>query len=79
MKSIIGFIVFVLIVVVLLFSISGKKYPRIPDDASHKAITETAACMECHGQGKQYQMKPSHPPKVECFKCHKAKRVRSAK
>ena len=71
-----GFIIFVLVVLALFFSISGRKYPQIPADDKHKGIIDTLACIECHGPGKQYQRKPSHPPKTECFKCHKHKRVK---
>ncbi len=59
MKSTIGFIIFVLLTVGLLFSISGKRYPRIPADAIHKdiAVNNIAACMECHGAGKKDAVK----------------------
>ncbi len=78
MKSTIWFIIFVLLIVGLLFSISGKRYPRIPDDVIHKdiAFNNTAACLECHGAGKKNALKNTHPPKFECFKCHKARRIR---
>ncbi|MBI4690090.1 MAG: hypothetical protein HY754_07460 [Nitrospirae bacterium] len=71
MKSIVSFIIFVLVVVGLLYSVSGRRYPRIPDNDLHSGITDTVPCMECHGSGKQYEMKKTHPPKYECFKCHK--------
>jgi hypothetical protein len=72
-KSAIGFIVFVLIVIGLLFTFSMKEFPLIPDDAFHRGIQDAAVCMECHGPGKRYEMKKTHPPKFECFKCHKKK------
>ena len=77
MKSTIGFIIFVLLTVGLLFSISGKRYPRIPADVIHRdiAVNNNAACLECHGAGKKYAVKNTHPPKFECFDCHKARRV----
>ncbi|MGD0283783.1 MAG: hypothetical protein ABSB95_15655 [Dissulfurispiraceae bacterium] len=78
MKSTIGFIIFVLVTVGLLFSISGKRYPRIPDDIIHRNVqlNSTAPCMECHGAGRNAALKETHPPKFECFKCHKSRRVR---
>lgn len=76
MKSTISFIIFVLVVLGLLYSISGKKYSHVPDDAAHKGITDYALCMGCHGPGKQAPLKDTHPPKYECFKCHKTKRIR---
>ena len=45
----------------------------LPGDKVH-SITEISECSTCHGPGKQYQLKPSHPPKFECFKCHKLKK-----
>lgn len=77
MKSTIVFIVFVLAVSGFLFLISGKKYQQMPPDSNHIGATDTALCMSCHGQGKQYALKPVHPPKFECFKCHKQKRPKN--
>jgi hypothetical protein len=70
MKSIIGFLLFAAVVVGLLLLFPGKQYPRIPADEFHRAGQDVAACMNCHGQGKRYAMKKTHPPKFECFKCH---------
>jgi len=63
-------VVFVLIVVGVLVFFPGKKYPVIPGDEAHRAAGDEKACMECHGRGKEYALKDSHPPKFECFKCH---------
>jgi uncharacterized paraquat-inducible protein A len=73
MKSTLIFIVFVLIVIGFLCTVSGKRVPPplIPADAAHQAVTEEKACMDCHAFGKAAPMKKSHPPKRECFKCHK--------
>jgi hypothetical protein len=74
MKTTIGFIVFVLLVLGLLYFIStGKKYPPLPADSRHAGITDTAVCMDCHGEGRESAMKPTHPPKFECLKCHEGK------
>jgi hypothetical protein len=70
MKSIVGFFIFVAVVVGFLLLFPGKKYPPIPSDAFHRAGQDIASCMECHGKGKKYAMKNTHPPKFECFKCH---------
>ena len=78
MKNTLIFIVFALAVVGFLFSISGKKYPQMPADANHLGMTVTNTCMECHGPGKQYPQMPAHPPKFECFKCHKQKRPKKS-
>jgi hypothetical protein len=73
MKSFMGFVIFVVVIVVVLLMFPGKEYPRIPDDAFHRGITDVAACMDCHGPGRQYEIKKSHPPKFECLKCHRRK------
>ncbi len=73
MKGKWGFIIFVAAVVgiLLVYTFTGKEYPAIPSDDLHRGVTDTAGCMGCHGQGKKYEMKKTHPPKFECFKCHK--------
>jgi flagellin-like protein len=73
------FIVFVLVVVGVLFAISGDRSPRVPDDQNHAVITDDAACLECHGPGKYAERKPDHPPKDQCLICHKVKRYRKIK
>lgn len=74
MKNTLIFIVFVLVVLGLLYAISGKRVPPplIPADAAHSGPTDPPACLECHGLGKEAPRKAKHPPKHECFKCHKA-------
>ncbi len=79
MRNNIIFAVFILAVIGFLFSISGKKYPQIPANESHLGITEVAACMQCHGPAGVMPRKPAHPPKDDCFKCHKKKRMKPAK
>ena len=74
MKNSIIFVVFVIIVVAALSLISGKRSPRIPEDATHALITDNKACMECHNPGKPAALKADHPPKTECLICHKTKR-----
>ncbi len=72
MKNTLIFVVFVLVVLGLLFTVSGKRVPPplIPDDGLH-ALNDVSACMNCHGPGKSAAMRKAHPPKYECFKCHK--------
>lgn len=78
MKSNIIFVIFVLAVLGFLYSISGKKNPQIPADPAHKDITEISVCISCHSRGAKSPMKSTHPPKFECFKCHKHKKVKPA-
>jgi flagellin-like protein len=73
------FIVFVAVVVGLLFSISGNRSPRIPDDQTHAVITDAKACLKCHGPGMPNARKPDHPPKDQCMLCHKVRRYRNIK
>jgi len=77
MKNTLIFIVFVLAVLGLLYAISGKRVPPplIPADSCRIVPGDTAVCMDCHGPGKKAPRKAKHPPKHECFKCHKAAKV----
>lgn len=76
MKNTLIFIAFVLVVLGLLFAISGSRAPQIQRDAIHNGLSSDAPCMECHGIGMPNARKPGHPPKDECLKCHRFKRVR---
>lgn len=78
MKSMIGFGVFVLLVLGLLYAVSGKRYTQVPDDVLHRNVelTDSAACLKCHGPGREAALKQDHPPKYECHQCHKPKRIR---
>jgi cytochrome c553 len=78
MKNNIIFLLFILVVVGFFYSISGKKYPQIPANMAHLGITEIAACLKCHGPDGEKPRKPSHPPKDDCLKCHKKKRVKQS-
>ena len=74
MRHTLIFLVFVLVVLGLLYAVSGKRVPPplIPDDGNHMVKADTAVCMGCHGAGKESPLKAKHPPKYECFTCHKA-------
>ncbi len=71
MRSILGFIIFVIVVVGLLLLFPGKTYPPIPYDDLHKAAKDNEACVACHGPGKKDELKKTHPPKYDCLKCHR--------
>lgn len=75
MKNTLAFIVFVLIVLAILFALSGKKYPSLPENEKHLRLISTEVCMKCHGSDGEYPLKKNHPPKFECFKCHKVKKT----
>lgn len=74
MKQTVFFLFFVLIVTGILYSLSGNNYPVLPDNAVHKVVVDAAVCLSCHGPEGSYPRKESHPPKNECFQCHKVKR-----
>lgn len=61
----------VIALVAFLYFLSSKPVVPIPADDSHISIQEETACFECHGEGKEYARKKDHPPKDQCFKCHK--------
>ena len=69
----ISFVVAVLAVLALLYylSISGRELPKIPSDAVHIAAKVKQDCEGCHAPGKSSPLKPQHPPKDQCFVCHK--------
>ncbi|MDA8170899.1 MAG: hypothetical protein M0Z48_03620 [Nitrospiraceae bacterium] len=73
MKSALGFAVLVVLIIGALLIFPGRKWPSLPDDAAHRAASTVDACKQCHAPGKAWPLKPSHPPKFSCFKCHKAK------
>ena len=73
MKHIAMYVVFMLVVVGLLFALSGTKSPRIPDDENHMNFTVVERCRECHGPDGVAPRSDSHPPKDQCLECHKVK------
>jgi len=67
------FIAIILIIVggMYALSLTGKKPPLMPEDATHTEATTKAQCNSCHGKGMKYARKPGHPFKDDCFMCHK--------
>jgi len=61
----------ILTVPLVLYLLSLKTVLPIPEDDAHKGIMEEQACFECHGEGKEFARKKTHPPKDQCLKCHK--------
>jgi hypothetical protein len=64
----------VIIFALAFLSSTGTKAPIIPPDNIHSAITTPEACVTCHAPGKQMPLKANHPPKEQCFICHKVKK-----
>ena len=60
----------------VIYARTERKIPFIPRDIFHTIVINSAACTTCHTPGKQAPLKVSHPPKVECMVCHKAKQAR---
>lgn len=77
MKSTWSFIIAVAVIIVVLFLVSstGKKAPFISPDNIHRVITTQESCVACHAPRKQAPLKANHPPKEQCFICHKVKQV----
>ena len=73
MKHIIAFAVFVVAVVGLLFTLSGDKAPRIPDNADHVVFDVESVCHDCHGPEGVAPRSDTHPPKDQCLACHGVK------
>jgi len=73
MKHIVAFLIFMTAVVGLLFTLSGNKAPRIPDDGQHTVFDVEEVCWDCHGPGGDVPRKETHPPKDRCLECHNVK------
>jgi hypothetical protein len=71
MKKSIVFAAVVLFVIALLYMLSRKEFAQIPADEKHINITEKMKCLECHAPGGEIPLKKEHPPKDQCFECHK--------
>lgn len=69
-KSII-FAAAVLLVVILLYMLSSEEFVQIPADEKHINVTEKIKCLECHAPERESPLKKEHPPKDQCFECHK--------
>ena len=65
------FIAVILTVVTLLYMLSRKEFAQIPFDSKHMNITDKKLCLDCHAPDKAFPLKKSHPPKDQCFECHK--------
>jgi hypothetical protein len=71
MRKNIVFLLLALFIVTLLYMFSRKEFPPIPSDSRHMNITDKILCLDCHGPDKAFPLKKSHPPKDQCFECHK--------
>jgi len=74
MKGIWSLILAAGVIVAILFFISstGKKAPNIPNDTIHSSsLTLQEICLTCHAPGRPAPLKDTHPPKEDCFACHK--------
>ncbi len=71
MKKNILFLALILLVPIILYILSLETVVPIPPDDNHIGITEEKKCFDCHGEDEAHPLKKAHPPKYECFKCHK--------
>lgn len=65
------YLILILLVPLTLYLLSLQTVLPIPSDDSHTGIKEEQRCFECHGDDREFPRKKTHPPKDECFKCHK--------
>lgn len=73
MKHVLVFLVFILVVVGLLSTLSGDKAPRIPNDEQHVVFDVEEVCWQCHGPDGDAPREETHPPKDRCLECHHVK------
>lgn len=78
MKRHIFYLTLILLVPLTLYLLSLQTVLPIPADDEHAGITEVAGCLECHADDKGYPKKKTHPPKDQCFNCHKPAEKQSA-
>lgn len=71
MRKNIIFLAIVILIAALLYSLSTKKVVQIPSDEKHANVVEEKICFDCHAEDKGNPLKKNHPPKYQCFKCHK--------
>jgi hypothetical protein len=73
------FVLFILAVFGFFWAISGDRAHQMPPDDDHIGVVETAVCKGCHIPEGETVVSEAHPPKFECLKCHRIKRVTSEK
>ncbi|MBI5056170.1 MAG: hypothetical protein HZB61_06110 [Nitrospirae bacterium] len=66
-----SFIAIFFFVAVLLYMLSRKEFAPIPADERHVSVTAKERCLDCHAKDKEAPLKKEHPPKDQCFECHK--------
>ncbi len=71
------FVLGVLAVFGFFWAISGEKMHQIPIDDDHIKVIDIAVCKECHIPEGETLVTAEHPPKFECFKCHKRSRKKA--
>ncbi len=71
MKKNLIFVAIVLFIATLLYTLSRKEFSPIPADEQHVRINVKEKCLECHAQDRIAPLKKEHPPKDQCFECHK--------
>jgi hypothetical protein len=49
----------------------GGKPPRLPRDANHGLDQGEAHCLSCHAFTAKHPRPPNHPPRDDCFSCHR--------
>jgi hypothetical protein len=50
---------------------ASDRPPRLPADADHGAAQAESTCLSCHGHAARKPRPADHPPRDDCFSCHK--------
>jgi len=54
-----------------VFLASCERPPRLPGDAAHAVEQSETACLSCHGARAANPRPADHPPRDDCFSCHR--------
>jgi len=57
--------------VVLALWAAGGKAPDLPADPDHRLGQGEADCLACHGHAGRSPRPADHPPRDDCFSCHR--------
>ena len=69
LKNII-FVIVILGIVALLYTLSTEEFLPIPSDEIHINIISEEECQDCHREDGEHPLSKEHPPKHQCLKCH---------
>ncbi|MEP0772786.1 MAG: hypothetical protein HRF46_00285 [Acidobacteriota bacterium] len=59
-----------LLVLAVLWAV-GDRPPRMPADGDHGVEQSELSCLSCHGVSGRAPRPPDHPPRDDCYSCHR--------